>query len=201
MAEQYVVAELLAKKHIAKYLQRKLDPALAGQFPLSDELARHIAELCPWRVRALPSTDHPLAVRSTIRFVLAGEDPKNLDPLSHNRILDMVESVYRSEFHSTVDQLYLRVKVPLGDAIDLFRKEYHITEDDYPLKSSQKCYERYFWRTYPDLARNLRRGRPRRPLMALSEAYRRRVERSESHHARPGARNPSEGSSPPEASE
>ncbi|HRH68811.1 MAG TPA: hypothetical protein PLB89_04820 [Flavobacteriales bacterium] len=178
MAEPFVVAELLVRKHIRKYLARKLNPATAATSPWSFELSRHIAELCAFRVEAIPPPADDLKdIRPRLQLTLAGPDLRNMDPVTHNKVLEMVEELYRREFHSTVDQLHLTLGVTLVDAIHMFRAEYHITEEDYPLTSSNKCYYRHFWRTYPHLAKARKRGPPRKPLVALTPAYRVRMMR------------------------
>lgn len=174
MAERFVVAELLTRKHIAKYLQCKLDPARAGRYPLSDELARHIAQLCGWRVQLMQAPAEDLrAPRYRLHLTLAGDAPHDLSPEVHNRILDMVENVYRSEFHAEVDNLHLRMGMPMFEAVETFRRQYGITEDDFPTRHSHRCYQRHLRREYPEMKRAA--GRPLLPMEALNPKYRRRL--------------------------
>jgi len=173
----FVVGELIVRRHIRKYLLVKLDPARCDTSPFSRELQRMIADLCSMRLTALATEPKPppTPVLTVLSLVVPMLD---VPPVKHNQILDLVEDTYRKEYHSMVDAVYLGMGVTLKDAIELFRRQYDITEDDYPRTASERCYERYFWSRHPDLARQRKRGRPRRPLMALSEKYRRRVMRA-----------------------
>lgn len=185
MADQFVVAELLVRKHIRKYLLRKLDPATAPTTPYAEEINRSIAELLTLRLLVDADTapadpastdpEKPVSSSKKLSLKVSTGFATDLPLATHSMILDMVESVYRREFHHEVDMLHLTFSVPLQDAIQLFRSQYGITEDDYPLRNSEKCYHRHFRRRYPSMVGKRPRGRPLKPLAALSESYRKRL--------------------------
>lgn len=143
MAEQPIV-QIQAQRYILKYLRKNLHPEYQRGTRWGCELSRYIAGRLLLRV-TVPDEDLNAEVRGPIMLLsVTGDGLPHLSPALHADIIRMVHEYYRHDFYLTVDQLHMgAVPVSLRDAIDFFRSEYGITEDDYPLVNSIRAYQRY----------------------------------------------------------
>lgn len=142
MAEQPVVAELLVERHLRKYLVRCLSPETRHLTKYGADLSRAIAELIAFHVRVVPSGNKPARVHLTLEM---GNLP-DLDPHTHRKVIDIVQQFYHAEFTRTVDQLHQEMRMSRSAAIDFFRRQFGIDEDDHPLHSSERAYHRHLRR-------------------------------------------------------
>lgn len=154
MAEQPVVAELLVERHLRKYLVMCLTPETQHHTKYGADLARAIAEVIAFSVRLAPVQVQVQQARVHLTLDL-GNLP-DLDPHTHRKVVDTVQQFYHAEFVRTVDQLHHDMRMSRSAAIDMFRRLYGITEDDYPLRSSERAYHRHLRRK----GLTLRPGRP-----------------------------------------
>lgn len=177
MAEQVVVADLVLRKHIRKYLLRKFNGSLSEDGSLARELSKHIAGLLAIDLlRVLPQPE-PHYKKTHVHVLLGIATEPDLEHTIHNSILDVIENSFVREFNSTVDTLHLVMRTPMQKAIITVRRSFGITEADYPLLTSMRQYQRHLVRTYPELTSRRKRGRPRKPKSALTPHYRNFLER------------------------
>lgn len=171
MADQeVVVAELFVHRHINKYLSRKLNPATAHTTPYSTELATQIMEICRFRVQLAS-----VSVAGTkLSLSIGGGHLPNLDPRTHQQVMDLCEELYQHEFHLQVDQLhYGPMRLGKKEAIMFFRSTYSITEDDLSYRTSERNYQRY----EAAKKRPRKKGRPRKHFFG-KRSHKRMVPRS-----------------------
>lgn len=166
MAEQMQTELVFVKRHIRKYLLKNLDPELAGACPNSRTIRQSLAVMLTRNMvqvstdRSLPARKGELPLR--IRTDLGGQ----ISLKDHNDVMELVTSTFFAEFYRTVDKLHLTLGVAQHFAIAAFRDQYAITEDDWPLKHSERYYQRHLARTQ---RRKRRRGRPMLPFEHLKD--------------------------------
>ena len=158
MAEQ-PIAEITAQRYLLKYLRKNLHPKHQGSTRWGRELSEKIAKCLTLRV-GLTHLDLDGELKGPMMLLSVTSDGQpHLSPSVHDEIMRLVWDYYRKDFLLTVHRLH-RGPVPISirDAVDMFRREYGITEDDYPLVNSMRAYERF------QRKRNTigKRGRPSR---------------------------------------
>jgi hypothetical protein len=173
MAEPIRAELQFVRKHITRYLHANLHPLHGLTLPNSTELrqmvALHLTAGFAVRVDHLIPHD---TLHTPTNVQLIAELPP-LTPKLHNDLLDAITSMYNQEFCRAVDHLHLIMRVPLHRSVETFRMRYGITEDDYPLRTSLRTYNRYLRK------RGIRRrsGRPVLPADLLKCRRTRELER------------------------
>lgn len=152
------VGELFARKHLLKYLWKNLDPRSQQSTRWGRSLSEEITHLLLRKVRLIPMDD-PKKMRHSIRLGLDPSCVTDLNPATHKRLMTLVAEFFEADFHATVTSLHRGVMpLPIRESVEMFRREYGITEDDYPLVNSMRSYERY----QKKRGSQRRRGRPKR---------------------------------------
>lgn len=159
-ALEQIVGELFARGHIQRYLLRNLNPEAAGTTPYAHELSRGIAEILGFRVKiSAKELSDAMRHRGKLSLVIAGDHLPHIDRRTHDKIMDLVEGQFNDEFHRFMDQLhYGPAHVSKQVAMETFRNQYDITEEEYPMRSMQRNYQRY----EEEQGRIRRSGKPRR---------------------------------------
>lgn len=158
MVGQPVVGELFARKHLLKYLWRNLHPSTQSTTRWGRAMNEELTLLLLRKVSLVP-LDEPKKLRHSIRLGLDPTGILKLNPPAHKRVITLVSEFYEADFHETVRTLHRgAVPLPIREAVEFFRSEYGITEDDYPFVNSMRSYERFQRKN----GSQRRRGRPKR---------------------------------------
>lgn len=177
MAKQ-VVGELFAAPHLRKYIIRNLDPRFARTTQHGLSIQQRISEKLQLRVQMHPDVlSAPDQGRGRLRLVLAGPETLETPQFLHQDILEEIEALFYQELHSNVRQLFPFLHKKRA-CVEVFLKEYHITEEDLSMDSVLRMYHRYVRKHLPREQRMLNRGRPRKEPHERAPRHKKRPPRS-----------------------
>lgn len=163
MAEPIRAQLQFVRKHITRYICANLHPVQGLTLPNSSELRQLVALHITAGFSVMLADDPPGQTHSTPTSVNLAVQLPPLSAKLHNDLLEAITELYNREFCQAVHQLHHLMRVPLHTSVETFRRRYGISEDDYPLRSSLRTYNRYLQK------RGVKRrsGRPTLPAELL----------------------------------
>lgn len=132
---QHPLGELFAKRHIQRYLLRKMDPIGALSSPDVDLMQQGILHSLGFRFGLCKETlARPMDKMGPIRLVALVDNFGQRT--AHTRLNATLESLYADEQKREVDRMVRLLNLSRTEALHVFRNRYEITENVLPYADS-----------------------------------------------------------------
>lgn len=138
------IFEVITYRYLIKYLYRNLHPRTQKSTRWGPSLSAEVAKLLPLHIMVCGELPQEHARKGSITLGIGTENMLQLAPSVQQQLIALVSLYFREDFLLTTDTLHRGpMKLKIADAINMFRREYDITEDDYPLVNSYRTYQRF----------------------------------------------------------